>query len=372
MVCHHIEEIGIHKTTIRSPEFIYNIDLYNYTSAMSRTVSNVQNCMNLATVNPLSVESSSDEPQSVSQDHLPVETNNDVTEPSAVSLDATSNIFNHPSSVDDANNSTENPQPLSKNQLKKKRRWEKAMEVKKRRKFQEKQVKIERAKAQGRDLDAERAQQEAARQNGSRSRQREWQARHTAGLAASFQVCIDCSFASYMTAKEINSLALQIRYCYSTNKRSAQPCPLIATSLGGATLDHLQKVNGFEEWSHWAFTVTADSMEDYFQTRKEDLVYLTSDAETTLTTLDPHKIYIIGGLVDRNRYQRLTLDRATKLGIATARLPIQEHLTAMAATRVLTTNHVFALLLKYREHQGCWKKALADVLPHRKEAKFTE
>ena len=34
---------------------------------------------------------------------------------------------------------------------------------------------------------------------------------------------------------------------------------------------------------------------------KEKLVYLTADAEETLQSFDPEKVYVIGGIVDRNR-----------------------------------------------------------------------
>jgi tRNA (guanine9-N1)-methyltransferase len=231
---------------------------------------------------------------------------------------------------------------MSKNQLKKKRRWEKMMEIKKRRKLQDKQVKLEKAKAQGRDIEAERAKQEAARLNGeSRQKRRDfWERKKLPLIHQSFQVCIDCAYESFMTAKEINSLALQIRYCYSANKRNAHPCQLAATSVGGGTLEHLKKVNGFDEWSNWAFTVTPDSL--------------------------------IGGIVDRNRLKRAAFDRSVTVGVATARLPIDEHLQEMASTRVLTCNHVFELLLKYREHGRDWKKALLEVLPNRKDAKFLD
>ena len=52
---------------------------------------------------------------------------------------------------------------LSKNQLKKKRRWERKMEIKKRRKMQEKEIKIAKAKAAGRDLEQERKLEEQQR-----------------------------------------------------------------------------------------------------------------------------------------------------------------------------------------------------------------
>lgn len=263
---------------------------------------------------------------------------------------------------------------LSKNQMKKKRRWEKMMEIKKRRKLQDKQVKIEKAKAQGRDLEAERAAQEVARLNGENRKMRleHWKQTKIPLVRRSFQVCLDCAFEPSMSPKEINSLAQQIRYCYSANKHNAHPCQLAATSVGGTTLEHLKKVNGFEEWPNWAFTMASDSLEQHYRFKLDNVVYLTSDSETVLHTLDDTKIYIIGGIVDRNRLKRAALNRAVAVGVATARLPIDEHLAEMASTRVLTCNHVFEILLRYREHGRDWKKALLQVLPNRKDAKFLD
>ena len=45
---------------------------------------------------------------------------------------------------------------------------------------------------------------------------------------------------------------------------------------------------------------------------KSKLVYLTADSPNNITELDPSDVYIIGGIVDRNRYVRLTLDRANE------------------------------------------------------------
>ncbi len=56
-----------------------------------------------------------------------------------------------------------------------------------------------------------------------------------------------------------------------------------------------------------------------------DLVYLTADAEHELQTLNPNHIYIIGGLVDRNRYKSECFNRARKACVATARLPIGQY-----------------------------------------------
>jgi len=96
------------------------------------------------------------------------------------------------------------------------------------------------------------------------------------------------------------------------------------------------------------------------------LVYLTSDAEETLTTLEPDTAYIIGGIVDRNSLKGATALKAQSQGVRAAKLPIKEHV-AMAATHVLTVNHVFELLLHY-QRCGSWGDAIAAVLPQRKGA----
>jgi tRNA (guanine9-N1)-methyltransferase len=97
-------------------------------------------------------------------------------------------------------------------------------------------------------------------------------------------------------------------------------------------------------------------------------VYLTSDSEHTLQRLEDDKIYVIGGIVDRNRLKRAAISKAESAGIATAKLPITDYLQ-LVTTKVLTCNHVFEILLKYRENGNDWKKAMLDVLPNRKDVK---
>jgi tRNA (guanine9-N1)-methyltransferase len=280
--------------------------------------------------------------------------------------------------------------PLSKNQLKKKRKWEQAMLVKQRRKQQEKEIKLAKAQKEGRDMDAERKEAEERRQQGDgwARRNDNWLAKFqeaNAQLLAQqgatltttpFEICIDCSFEKSMSAKEINSLASQIRYCYASNKRAKYPTTVRVTSLTGSTLEQLQKVSGMDRWSHRAFYHTpqsifqayAPTMIDAMKKQRErpQFCYLTGDSDTVLETLQDNTIYIIGGIVDRNRLKHATLDRAQSLGMVTAKLPLAEYCT-IGTTKVLTCNHVFDILLKYREHGGDWKKAFLESLPNRKE-----
>ena len=96
----------------------------------------------------------------------------------------------------------------------------------------------------------------------------------------------------------------------------------------------------------------------------KQLIYLTSDATDILYTLDKNCTYIIGGIVDRNRFKNLTYYKASNQYIRTAKLPIQEyfHLTK---THILTVNHVYEILLNFSKSNN-WYDALKQVIPARK------
>lgn len=264
---------------------------------------------------------------------------------------------------------TEESKPMSKNQRKRQLRWERAMERKRRRKHQEKEVKRARAIAQGRDLEEERRLLEERTKSGEGHRRREerWLQRMKSA-DTSFRVCIDCSYNDQMTQKELNSLSSQIRYAYSSNRKSDNPVYYSVAGLNGTVLENMQKVKGFpDQWLTRAFDYSEEDSLLEMHPDKSKLVYLTSDSENTLEHLEDDKIYVIGGIVDRNRLKRAAINRAESLGISTAKLPIADHLQ-LVTTKVLTCNHVFEILLKYRQNGNDWKKAMLDVLPNRKDA----
>ena len=51
-------------------------------------------------------------------------------------------------------------------------------------------------------------------------------------------------------------------------------------------------------------------------------MYLTADSPNTLTELDKSKIYVVGGIVDRNRLKGVTFKAAEEAGVETGKLPL--------------------------------------------------
>lgn len=107
------------------------------------------------------------------------------------------------------------------------------------------------------------------------------------------------------------------------NGRCASPAHLWLTGCQGEIGSLLERLPGFDKW---IIKKESKSYIDALQHQKENLVYLTADAETLLEALDPTKIYIIGGLVDRNRWKGITLKKAKEQGIQSAKLPIGSYL----------------------------------------------
>ncbi|KAJ4982068.1 hypothetical protein NE237_032905 [Protea cynaroides] len=175
------------------------------------------------------------------------------------------------------------------------------------------------------------------------------------------KIIIDLEFSDLMTPNEIHSLVQQIMYCYAVNGKSPLPGHLWLTGCSGDIETQLQRLPGFDKWM---IEKESRSYVEALQDQKDNLVYLTADAETVLDELDPKQIYIIGGLVDRNRWKGLTKKKAQDQGIQTAKLPIGNYLK-MSSSQVLTVNQVVEILLKFLETRD-WKTSFFHVIPQRK------
>lgn len=82
--------------------------------------------------------------------------------------------------------------------------------------------------------------------------------------------------------------------------------------------------------------ITEQPFEECYE--KDRLVYLTADTDEELAELRDDEVYVIGGLVDRNRHKDLTARKARALGVRCARLPLAKH-ADLSTPLVLTVNH---------------------------------
>ncbi|KAJ2482778.1 tRNA (guanine(9)-N(1))-methyltransferase [Coemansia sp. RSA 2131] len=176
-------------------------------------------------------------------------------------------------------------------------------------------------------------------------------------------IIIDMDFDEKMHDTEIKSICSQLVRCYSTNRHGPQFVDLHITKLHERCRARFDKaIADHTEWPASRIMFHDTELLDVFGADK--LVYLTADSPNEITELDTQKVYVVGGLVDKNRYKRLTLDKAEQMGVAHARLPIGQYVQ-MASRKVITVNQIFEILVKFVE-TGDWKRAFLEVIPQRK------
>lgn len=214
----------------------------------------------------------------------------------------------------------------------------------------------------------------------------------------------DCSFDDLMMDKEMKSLGQQITRSYSDNRNAPFRAHLAVSSFGGQLKErfdgllkqHYKSWKGFrvfeedyvevaEKAKEWMRDLKeggrlAGAMAENAEKRKQEatdgaeaapgnekegeVIYLSSEGTEVLHELKPYSTYIVGGLVDKNRYKGICHKRATERGIKTAKLPIGEFLQ-MNSRSVLATNHVNEIMLQWLAC-GDWGEAFMKVIPKRK------
>ncbi|KAF9520700.1 hypothetical protein BS47DRAFT_1267650, partial [Hydnum rufescens UP504] len=204
------------------------------------------------------------------------------------------------------------------------------------------------------------------------------------------RVVIDLGFDELMSAKECVSLCSQLSHTYSSHRKSSTPfSSVVFTSLHGRVKEQLDGANqgayrrwryvqfwedGYEKlWSSLQGSTAGDATAGSPSepdppvqfTEQSKVVYLTADSKEELEELKEGETYIIGGIVDRNRYKNLCLEKASRQNIRTASLPISRYLSELTTRKVLTVNQVFDILLCWVERRD-WEAAIRDVMPQRK------
>ena len=184
-----------------------------------------------------------------------------------------------------------------------------------------------------------------------------------------------------MTDKELNSLGKQLKYWHSENKKAQKPINLILTGWVSEQFQGRLIANNAQHWGidiHPKVKTEEEKKEDSKEDEKswyseifdkDKLVYLTADSPNTLEAFEDDKIYIVGGLVDKNRHKNICFKKAEAQGISHAKFPIKENVTIGDYSTVLTVNQVTSIILAVKKYDNDWKKALEETLPKRKKQK---
>ncbi|KAJ2901813.1 hypothetical protein MKZ38_001351 [Zalerion maritima] len=300
-------------------------------------------------------------------------------------------------------------QKMSKNQLRKIRRrqkWEDAREDRKIKRKEKRHAKVERKREEIRARMAEAELQGLDPKSVLPEKSKKAET-----VRVPIAIVVDNDFHRYMTEGEFVSMSSQLTRCYSDNRRSPFNSHLVLSDWKGPMLERFDTVlrGNYKKWTSVCFSdkdfvaacqdafssmeaskntdvvcpalATAhDSTEppiqkgeteagqgalpDIEETTHKSIVYLTAESPYTIERLEPNTCYVVGGIVDRNREKGLCYRRAKERGVRTAKLPIGEYLQ-MASRKVLATNHVVEIMLKWLE-SGDWGNAFLEVIPKRK------
>ncbi|KAJ2520746.1 tRNA (guanine(9)-N(1))-methyltransferase [Coemansia sp. RSA 1939] len=177
------------------------------------------------------------------------------------------------------------------------------------------------------------------------------------------RVVIDMDFDDRMSQREVRSVCAQVGRCYAVNRQTAAPVDLHITRLHGQARRHFD--TSMAQHRNWDPSYVAMEDAEYLDLFPAGrLVYLTADSPNVIESLDSASVYVIGGIVDKNRFPRLTLEKAAAQGIAHAQLPIAKYVR-MATRKVMTVNQIFEMLVRFLA-VGDWERAFVDVIPSRK------
>ena len=124
---------------------------------------------------------------------------------------------------------------------------------------------------------------------------------------------IDFGHGAPCTLVEWKDMTKQTRRCYQHYRRSERPFQLHLLDMHHN--DNFIKMMNIHAagWEKWDLHMT-QRIEDMKEEGTE-LVYLTAEADETLDTVVPGRVYVIGGLVDRNRLPGVCSARAKELGL---------------------------------------------------------
>jgi len=215
------------------------------------------------------------------------------------------------------------------------------------------------------------------------------------------RLVLDLGFAATLNAREQRSLAMQSVLLYSAVRKCRVPAQLTLSSFGergDAQCDTFYKTllkDNPASWDQTFVTLEASSIADIAAAQSttgesSNFVYMSPDAKDVLRRVNADTTYVFGGIVDRTHAKHLTSEKASALGMRSARLPLREYanfpknrpcvLNIDAAAKILLGAH--AIMQRRRlediaagkaansnaseeEWASVWKTVIESVLPRK-------
>jgi tRNA (guanine9-N1)-methyltransferase len=173
----------------------------------------------------------------------------------------------------------------------------------------------------------------------------------------------DLAFWDVMKETGRKSTVSQLKFAYSSLKKAEFPLRPVMTSLDTAD-QYLAGLAAYEGFKAIPPVTSPKHWSEVVDQKASKVIYLSADSKNVLRKLEDNHTYIVGAFVDHNAKKGLTEENAQKLGVETARLPLDETIAVGNMCKVLTINHVTDVLVKFHETQS-WEEAF-KVLPTRR------
>ena len=191
---------------------------------------------------------------------------------------------------------------------------------------------------------------------------------------SNFIICFDLDYNNCMDKTEKKSLSSQLTLCYNLNKHNKNKISFYITGEIKEIKNDLMKKNA-DKWCVHYEEKPFYLIDDLIKLKKE-FIYLSPDAEDELEDVSDDKIYIIGGLVDRQviknrsmiRFNNIKNYGENEIKIVAKKLPLQKYIENLS-NHILNVNTVVEILSFYMDMDKDfkdWKKAITLALPKRK------
>jgi len=182
---------------------------------------------------------------------------------------------------------------------------------------------------------------------------------------------VDCRFIPMLSKRAQNLTSLQLAYLIAENQKRSVPWPLYFVNFHpeDPVMKRCQEkhLGSLSNPRNLGVIVSDQNYTDLF--KKENIVYLSPDAEETIETVDPEKTYVIGGIVDRvvekgiPRYASLEASQVDR--VKALRLPLDEFVEWKSGTQFLTLVTVMKILQLSYENGNNWKETFQRQIPTR-------